>query len=707
MKKIILIFIVVSLFLSCKNQPINNNKSVNNKEGMQKKHTYTNSLINETSPYLLQHAYNPVSWYPWGKEAFDKAKKEDKLVLISIGYSACHWCHVMEHESFEDSTVAQLMNDNFICIKVDREERPDVDQIYMDAVQKITGSGGWPLNCFALPDGRPFYGGTYFPKDNWMKLLSQLSDAYKKDKKKIEGYAENLTKGIVQEDNFKGKTGNIEFDKKDVSKIVDNWKKNMDLVYGGNNGSPKFPLPNNYEFLLHYAHLHKDTSVMNYVHFSLEKMAYGGIFDQVSGGFARYSTDVHWKVPHFEKMLYDNGQLVSLYSRAFQQSKNPLYKEVVEKTIQFLEEELTDKENCFYSALDADSEGEEGKYYVWTKEELKQLLGGKFAIAKSYYNVNNYGYWEHDNYILIRNKSKKEVAKEFNISIDKLDKEVTKINSILKKERLNRIMPGLDDKTLTSWNAIMCRGLLDACQVFGETKYLALAEKNMNFILAKMQTKNGELLRTYKNGKSKINGFLEDYSFTIEALIALYENTQDEKWLDKANILTQKTIELFFDKKSKMFFYTPKNAEALISRKIEIQDNVIPSSNSSMAKALFLLGEYLDSNSYKNMADEMLTNIYDYMPNYGPSFSNWGILLMNRSNNFYEIAVTGSDYKELIEKWNEQYIPNKILLGAKQKSNLPLLKGKFINKKGAIFVCVNKACKLPTTEFKKAFQLIK
>ena len=673
---------------------------------MQEKHEHTNALINETSPYLLQHAHNPVNWYPWGDEAFAKAKKENKLVLISIGYSACHWCHVMEHESFEDSSVAKIMNENFICIKVDREERPDVDAIYMDAVQKLTGRGGWPLNCFALPDGRPFYGGTYFPKDNWMKLLPQLSDSYKNDQKKIEQYAENLTKGIKDEDNFSVHSGELEFSKKYVSRIVENWKELMDNENGGRNGSPKFPLPNNYEFLLQYAHLYKDKKIMDFVNLSLTKMAYGGIFDQVTGGFARYSTDIHWKAPHFEKMLYDNGQLVSLYSRAFQKTKNPLYQEVVEKTIQFLEEELTDKTGCFYSALDADSEGEEGKYYVWKKEELIALLGDKFSIAKEYYNINSYGLWEHGNYILIRDKSKVETAKKLNISVEELDKEIKSINSVLKKERKNRIMPGLDDKTLTSWNSIMCKGLLDAYQVFGNEKYLALAEKNMNFILDKMQTPQGELLRTYKKGKSKINGFLEDYSFTIQALLALYENTQNENWLVKATELTDKAIELFYSSEKKMFYYTPKNGEALISRKIEMQDNVIPSSNSSMANALFILGEFLDSNSYKNMADEMLKNVYDYMPNYGSGFSNWGILLMNRSNNFYEIAVTGKNYKEMISKWNEHYIPNKILLGASKKSNLPLLEGKFINKDGSIFVCVDKACKMPTSDFETALKLI-
>ena len=521
-----------------------------------------NKLINETSPYLLQHASNPVNWFAWNKEAFEKAKAEDKLILISIGYSSCHWCHVMEHESFKDEPTAKLMNENFVCIKVDREERPDVDAVYMSAVQLMNGRGGWPLNCFALPDGRPVFGGTYFPKAQWQNILVQLAQMFKQDSEKFLMYADDLVSGIKKTDSLFVPDADVEFSKATLDETMANWKKHFDDIEGGPDRAPKFPLPNNYIFLLRYATLANDREVLKHVLLTLNKMAYGGINDQIGGGFARYSTDSFWKVPHFEKMLYDNAQLIALYSEAYTATKNPLYKIVVYETINFIEREMKSKEGFFYSALDADSEGEEGKYYVWKKEEVEKVVQGsgfsveEQKISNEYFSINSDGYWEHDNYILLRKKSDEQIAKQFSISVDELSTMIAQLRKVMLSEREKRIRPGLDDKSLTSWNALMIDGLCCAHRAFNENKFLELAEKNAELFLVKQLKPDGSLFHSYKNGKSTINGFLEDYCFTIEAFISLYQSTFDEKWLNEADKLMQYVLHHFSDEKTNMFFFT-------------------------------------------------------------------------------------------------------------------------------------------------------
>jgi len=416
-KFISLVFLV--LILSCESQT----------KKQMPKHKFTNSLITETSPYLLQHAHNPVNWYAWHNKALNLAKKENKLLIISIGYAACHWCHVMEHESFEDTAVAKVMNDNFISIKVDREERPDVDQVYMTAVQLMTGSGGWPLNIIALPDGRPIWGGTYFRKNDWVKILNQLAKLYKDSPDKAKEYATNLTNGIKQNSLIKLNISKKDFNHKELNSAIEKWSQNFDLKMGGSKRSPKFPIPNNFKFLLQNASINNNNELLQYVNTSLTKMAYGGIYDQIGGGFSRYSTDSKWHIPHFEKMLYDNGQMLSLYAKAYSATKNKLYKKVVYETANFIERDLLDKSGAFYSSLDADSKNKEGvlkegAYYAWTKSELKDIIGADFDLFSNYYNINDYGKWEANNYVLIRNKSDIEIAKKHNISVDKLEKKV-------------------------------------------------------------------------------------------------------------------------------------------------------------------------------------------------------------------------------------------------------------------------------------------
>ena len=669
-------------------------------------HKHTNALINETSPYLLQHAHNPVNWCAWNSETLEKAKKEDKLLLISIGYSACHWCHVMEHESFENEDVATIMNQHFICIKVDREERPDIDQIYMNAVQLMTGQGGWPLNCFALPNGEPFYGGTYFQTTQWKHILSAIAEEYENHPEKIKEHANELTKGIKTSEILPKITHNNPFNMDVLDVAVQRFKTQFDSEEGGTNRAPKFPLPNNYEFLLDYYFHTKSNDILTFVDLTLTKMTYGGIYDQIGGGFARYSTDSYWKVPHFEKMLYDNAQLVSLYSKAYQLHKNPLYKHVIYQTLGFTKREMTAENGAFYSALDADSEGEEGKFYVWTKEELQTLLKDDYPLIETYYNINNIGKWE-GNYILLRKESDKAISKQFNISEKELTTKINSINHLLLEARSKRIRPGLDDKTLTSWNALMLKGYVDAYNTFGEKEFLNAAIKNAHFIAETQLRADGGLNHNYKNGKSNLNGYLEDYSFTIEAFIALYEATFDEKWLVLSKQLMDYTIVHFYDDETGFFFFTSDEAKGLIARKMELSDNVIPASNSSIAKGLFLLGLYFENEDYTKKSTQMLKNIETQIPNYVSGYSNWASLLLNQIKPFYEIAISGENSLEKRNEFYHQYLPNKIIIGSIKKSNLPLLQEKQTNRKTMIYVCYNKTCQKPVETVDEALKQMK
>ncbi|REJ85365.1 MAG: thioredoxin domain-containing protein [Bacteroidetes bacterium] len=672
----------------------------------------SNRLIHESSPYLRQHADNPVDWYPWSEEAWEKARKENKLVLISIGYSSCHWCHVMEHESFENDSTAQIMNEHFVCIKVDREERPDVDQVYMTAVQLMTGSGGWPLNCFTLPDGRPVYGGTYFPNTNWNQVLIQLSNFYRDNQAKAEEYAKELTEGIRQTEIVNIPEEKVAFSKADLAEIISSWKKMLDNREGGPDRVPKFPLPNNYEFLMRVGHEESDNELLNHVDLTLRKMAYGGIYDQIGGGFARYSTDADWKVPHFEKMLYDNAQLVSLYAKAYQRTGNSLYQEIVEGTCEFIEREMTSPEGGFYSALDADSEGKEGKYYIWTEEELKKLsahlLNGKgFEITSDYYNVNKKGYWEDENFILLRNDSDAEVAKRHGLSETELHAFIKKLKSVLLHEREKRVRPGLDDKILCSWNSMMVVAYCDAYRAFYNAKYLNAAIKCMNLILKKMKTPDGALFHTYKEGKASINGFMEDYAFAVAALIALYNCTFNEEWLQEARKISDYAIEHFYDKERSMFWFTSKTDKPLIMRKMEIADNVTPASNSVMAHNLHALGIYFDNKEYISMSENMLINVRKDMLRYGSSYSNWAILALNSLYPFREIVITGKDKEQFRIHLQQKYLPGTIFAGTgKGEGSISLLKDRIVEGKSLIYICENRVCKIPVDNIDAALKIL-
>lgn len=674
-------------------------------------HQFTNELINETSPYLLQHAHNPIHWKAWNDKTLAEAKEKNKLIIISVGYAACHWCHVMEHESFEDVEVAQVMNDNYVNIKVDREERPDIDQVYMNAVQLLTGSGGWPLNVVALPDGRPVWGGTYFKKVQWIRTLEQIADLYISKPEKLIEYAEKLEVGIKSLDIVDLNTNEINFEKSIIDNAINKWSQSFDYDKGGTNRAPKFMMPNNLHFLLREAYQNNHVELQKYVNITLTKIAYGGVFDHIGGGFSRYSVDDKWHVPHFEKMLYDNAQLVSLYSDAYLATKNPLFKDVVYDTLEFIKRELTNNNGTFYSSLDADSinakgELEEGAFYVWTKKELQNLLDEDFQMFSDYYSINDYGFWEHDNYVLIRKESDKSVAQKHNISPKVLKEKIKNWKTLLLNEREKRNRPRLDDKILTSWNALMIKGYIDAYRVFNEEHFLKSALKNAHFIITKQLKEDGGLYRNYKEEKSTINGYLEDYATTIDAFLSIYENTLDETWLHHAKNLANYTLDFFFDDKSNMFFFTSTQDTALVSRTIEYRDNVIPASNSIMAKNLFKLSNYYGNKSYEKIATTMLNNMMPELEKYPSAFSNWMDLMLNYTNSFYEVAIIGEYAKEKITGLNKTYIPNKIIAGSYSENNLPLLKNRYSKDKTLIYVCVNKACKLPVTETKQAINLM-
>lgn len=666
-----------------------------------------NLLIHESSPYLLQHAYNPVEWRPWNDESIALAKESNKPLLISIGYSACHWCHVMERESFEDSLVAAVMNENFVCIKVDREERPDIDHLYMDAVQIMSGRGGWPLNCFALPDGKPFYGGTYFPKEQWMNVLDQLTELYKNEPEKVIEYAHKLSEGLQQNNLIEKPEIPAKFKDDSLHLALSKWKESFDMEFGGNNYAPKFPMPNNYELMLHYLQFNEDPSLEKHLETTLKWMAYGGIYDQIGGGFARYSTDMEWKVPHFEKMLYDNAQLISLYANAYKKYKNPLYKKVVQETIEFLKNEMLDESGAFYSALDADSEGIEGKFYVWSLEELEMsLTEEEFLLLKAYYEINQKGEWE-ENYILLRSKSEDEVIVELGITKEELEKNIESLRSKLLSIRNKRIRPGLDDKSLTSWNALAIIGLLDAYEALGRDEYLKLALNTANFIIQDQMQDGGQLLHTYKAQKSTINGFLEDYAFSIEAFIKLYENTFDPKWLTVAQEMVDYTFVHFYDENSSFFFFNSDEDPQLASRKIEKNDNVIPASNSSLGKSLHKLGLLIENDRYREVSDQMLSNSLSDINRYIPYASNWAQQLLIRSKRFQEIAIVGEKATEIGSELSRSYLPNSICLGETTELNsLSLLENKWVEGKTMIYVCENKSCKLPVEKVEEAMDQI-
>ena len=667
------------------------------------KQTIMNELHLETSPYLLQHANNPVHWKAWNAASLALAKKENKLIIISIGYSACHWCHVMEHESFEDNEVASTMNMHFVSIKIDREERPDIDAVYMKAVQIMTGQGGWPMNVVTLPNGRPIWGGTYFRKNDWISSLERLQEIYVLNPETILDYAEKLNEGLQSLSIISKNDAETSLNMEVLEMLVEKWERSFDWDFGGMARAPKFMMPANYEFLLRYGYQTKNEKLLDFVNLTLTKMAYGGLFDTINGGFSRYSVDMKWHVPHFEKMLYDNGQLVSLYANAYKLSKNKRYKEVIEKTLNFVEKEWLTSEGSFYSALDADSLNvdkhlEEGAFYVWTKAEIKDLIKEDFELFANVFNINEFGFWEHQNYVLIQNQSLEEIAFKQNIDIETLEKKKKQWEETLYNAREKRSKPRLDDKCITSWNAIMLKGYVEAYKAIGTKHYLEIALQNADFIIKKVWCSNGNLNHSYKDGKATINGFLEDYAHVIQAFISLYEVTFDYTWLRNAKQLTDYTFDNFYDDKAQFFSFTSHQDEALITNHFEVEDNVIPASNSVMADALFKLSIYFENSHYEKICQLMIQNIVPTV-DYPSAFSNWLNVLLNFSEQNKELAICGNSALNYLEKINQNYQPNIVIAGSTSSSSLPFLANRFSELETLFYLCQNKTCQKPSDNF--------
>lgn len=684
------------LFVSCKEI-----SSQNKSDG---EHRFTNALIDETSPYLLQHAHNPVDWRSWSQEALEDAKKENKLVLVSIGYSSCHWCHVMEEETFEDEEVAKVMNDNFINIKVDREERPDVDQIYQDFQRLTDGNTGWPLNVIVLPNGKPFYGGTYHTKEQWVEVLTKMNELYKKDPEKAKEYTDMVTEGIDQINLIQPASDFEVLTKDALNSSVEKWKLNWDVEWGGDLAREKFMVPVNLDFLLDYAELAGDSQAKDHVEKTLDKILLGGIYDHVGGGFFRYSVDNKWKVPHFEKMLYDNAQAIGLYSKAFKIFKKPEYRNAVNETIDFLDREMKNAEGGYYSALDSQSEGEEGKFYLWKEEELKSVLEDDFELFASYYNITENAIWEEGNYVLHRLLDDEAFVKKYSISFPELESVKLLWTKKMMEARDKRTRPRNDDKILTSWNALLIKGLVASYEAFGQKEHLEKAEAIFEF-LKKNSYANGALIHSYKKGSQRKEGFIEDYAFLADASLSLYGATMDVKYLDMTQELNQKVLEKFSDEASGMFKYN--EGQELIAKIIKTNDGAIPSPNAVMAHNLFRLGHLIYDTDKMNKSKKMLSSMVPAVTESASSYSKWNSLLLNTAYPYYEIAVVGKNAPTLMANVNKHYVPNALIVGSTAKSELPLFKGRYSDDDTLIYVCQNTTCKLPVETAEEALQQLK
>jgi uncharacterized protein YyaL (SSP411 family) len=679
------------------------------------KHKHTNRLVHESSPYLQQHAHNPVDWFPWGEEALQKAQKENKPVLVSIGYSACHWCHVMERESFEDEATAAIMNERFVNIKIDREERPDLDHIYMDAVQAMTGSGGWPLNVFLTPDKKPFYGGTYFPpvraynRPSWKEILVNVSDAFRLKRHEIDAQAENLTEHLLVSNNF-GLHQTREagfFSKETTEQIFQNLMKSADKEWGGFSRAPKFPQTFSTLYLLRYSYFCKNEEALKQALLSIDKMIEGGIYDQVGGGFARYSTDTEWLIPHFEKMLYDNALLVSVLCEVYQLTKKDKYKIVIEETLAFIQNEMMHPDGGFYSALDADSEGEEGRFYIWSKTEIDTLLGTNAELFCEYYQVTDKGNFEYRNILHIKEDADAFALRK-NISVPVFQALLRQLKQTLLQARNKRIRPGMDDKIILAWNGLMNTAFSKAFAATGNEEYRRVALKNMQFLVSNFSVGDKDAFsHTWKNGEAKYNAFLDDYACLIEALITLQEITGDSAWLVKAKSLSAFVLENFSEEETGFFFYTPSSSTDVIVRKKEVYDGALPSGNAVMAQNLHRLSIYFDMPGWGEIARKTTGALENAIVRYPMSFSCWASLVLEIVTGTCELAITGDNPEELFNDVISQYIPNKVIMkSGKMESPFPLLNGKATGPVPLIFLCRNYTCQQPVNSVQSLVELL-
>ena len=673
-------------------------------------HEFTNHLIHESSPYLLQHAHNPVDWYPWGDEAFAKARAENKPVLLSIGYSACHWCHVMAHESFEDEEIARLMNENFVNIKVDREERPDLDQIYMNAVQMMTHHGGWPMTVFLTPDGVPFYGGTYYPPQDrfnmpgFPRVLISVAEAYRDRPQDIAETGTSLLNELRRLAQTSGSDQPIEKELLEAAYL--GAIRNYDANNGGFGGAPKFPPAMTMEFLLRTYHRTGNKDALNIVSHTCRKMAEGGIYDQLGGGFHRYSTDARWLVPHFEKMLYDNALLSRLYLHHFQVTGDTASRETAEGVLDYVLREMTDAAGGFYSTQDADSEGHEGKFFVWDIDEIRSALGEPAAtLFCDYYNITAGGNFEGKNIPNVT-RTLEEVAAASNVSAEQLHDSLSRSRHTLFDLRERRVKPDRDEKIITAWNGLMLASFAEAGVILHRPDYTAAARQNADFVLSKLR-RDGFLLRTFKNGVAKFNAYLEDYAFFAEGLVTLFETTGESRWLEEALALSDRMIDEFWDDENGGFFFTGKSHEELIVRSKDYFDNATPSGNSVAAALLLRLATLTGNDHYRSLAVAVFQEVGDtarrYPSGFGYLLSAIDFLLSSPR----EVAIVGADARDveplLAEVWRT-YLPNKVVAPGfvgeiETGTQLPLLQDRpLVDGKATAYVCEHYTCKQPVTD---------
>lgn len=680
-----------------------------------------NALIHETSPYLLQHAYNPVNWYPWGEEAFSLAAKNDLPILVSIGYSACHWCHVMERESFEDEHTAAFMNTHFINIKIDREERPDLDHVYMDAVQALTGSGGWPLHVFLTPDKLPFYGGTYFPpkpvhnRPSWLDVLYSMSEYWKNKKAEVQEQARELLKHLQQSNAFSFNS-RIKKDAPDITfyqeqhcrALADSILKNADWENGGFGRAPKFLQTFSLQYLLQYAALTGNDTYKTHALQSLQKMVQGGIYDQLAGGIARYSTDSYWLVPHFEKMLYDNALLVMLLCDAYQSTGEPFYKQAVEITLGFIISEWKSLEGGYYTALDADSEGHEGKYYIWQKEEVDALLGSDAAMFCSYYNIMVKGNWDGTNILHIKAPAAT-VAQQFHLTESQFLTKMEACRKVLLQQRAQRIAPGLDNKILLSNNALLLKAFCNAYAALQQEVFLQEAIALCNFIQQNMTADNGTLLHTLKGRNNNLPAFLDGYTYYIDALIAMQEVTGELRYLKLAQHYQQLQDDLFSDEDFCFYYFSNCHQDDVPVRKKELYDGVSPSGNAKACSNLFYLAGVFDHQPWRQRAERMLENIYPAVEKYTGSFACWAAIYLQQCMGIQQIVITGTQKQTVLPHLLQAFIPNKILLWGNdsQQDEIPLLRDKPLGDKLTIYICKGTHCLAPVYNIQDIIPIIK
>ena len=685
------------------------------------KHKHTNELIHENSPYLLQHAHNPVNWYAWGDAALQKAKDENKLILVSIGYAACHWCHVMERESFEDENTAEIMNRNFINIKIDREERPDIDHIYMDAVQALSGSGGWPLNVFLTPDTKPFYGGTYFPpvkafnRPSWTEVLQQIATAWSTRQLEIISQAENLTDYLHKSGSNFLKKINIEIATENQMNIdqcnamFSVIMKSADKSWGGFGNAPKFPQTATIKYLLLYYYYTKNNDALQQALISIDKMLQGGIYDHVGGGLARYSTDVEWLAPHFEKMLYDNALLIDVLCDAFQLTKSEQYKKGINKTIHFIQQELMNPDGGFYAAFDADSEGVEGKFYVWDKLSVENILGTDAHLFCEFFDVTEKGNWEGKNILRILIPAI-EFVKDKNIDIDLFEGLMENCLLKLKVERNKRVPPALDDKVILSWNGLMLKAIAKAAVVLQDSKFLQLAQNNYHFLMANFTIAGTyKLQHTWKGGIAKYPAFLDDYAFFIEASLELYNLNFDPSFLQTAKNFCEFVIENFSDEDALFFYFTHKDQKDILVRKKEVYDGATPSANAVMASNLFKLSTIFENSEWRIRANKMLLMIAETITKYPTSFGVWAAVYLHQLIGTNEITVVGFNAKQ-VSKILQTEIFNPVMqlaIAEKESGELPIFKNKYSGNPANIYLCKQQECKPPVSDVSVLIKIIK